>query len=106
MRKLLVLTAAVLIAQATPVLADGHKGEGHGKGKKGQMFEKYDTNGDSVISQAEYMAKAQAKFSEKDTNGDGSISKEEAKAAHKAKREKMKEKRGSKREAREQSYNN
>ena len=98
MKKLLLLAAAALIVQATPVLAENYGGKGHGK--KGQMFEKYDTNGDGAISQSEFLAKAQQKFAEKDTNGDGAISKEEAQAAHEAKRNKMKEKREGRRGSR------
>jgi hypothetical protein len=94
MKKLLMLTAAGLILQATPVLADhhedGHKGHGD---KRGEMFAKHDINGDGVISEAEFLTHAKAKFVKKDTNHDGSISKEEAKTAHAAKREKWKEKR-------------
>jgi len=66
MKKLLLLIAAGLIIQATPVLAEGHEGGKHGK--KGQMFEKHDTNGDGMISEAEFLAKAKAKFAEKDIN--------------------------------------
>ena len=107
MKKLLLLTAAGLIFQVTPVLADNHKG---GHGDKGQMFEKHDTNGDGVISEAEFLEHAKKKFADKDTNGDGSISKDEAKAAKEAKRakkkemkEKWKEKRKDRREERLES---
>ncbi len=88
MKKLLMLAAAILVFQATPVLADNHGDHG---GKKGKMFEKHDTNGDGMVSEAEFLEHAKKKFAEKDTNGDGSISKEEAKAAKKGKRSKMKE---------------
>ena len=90
MKKFLMLTAAGLIFQATPVLAGHHEG---GEDHKGGMFAKHDTNGDGVISEAEFLAHAKAKFAQKDTNGDGSISREEAKAAKQSKREKMKDKR-------------
>ncbi len=100
MKKLLLLTAAGLILQATPVLAE-HHGDKHG-GKKGQMFAKYDTNGDGAISEAEFLEKAKKKFAEKDTNGDGAISQDEAKAAHKEKRGARKEKRQERRENRKE----
>lgn len=87
MKKILLLTAAGLIFQVTPVLAD-HHGDGP---KKDKMFEMHDTNGDGVISEAEFLAHAKEKFAEKDTNKDGSISKEEARAAHEKMREKRKE---------------
>ena len=96
MKKFLLLSATALIFQATPVLAEHHEGERGGK--KGKMFEQHDTNGDGVISEAEFLAKAKQKFAEKDTNGDGSISKDEAKAAHEAKREKRKEMREKRKE--------
>lgn len=87
MKKLLMLSAAVLAFQAAPVLADDY-GD-----KKGKMFESKDTNGDGVISKSEFMAHAEEKFAEMDKDGDGSISKDEAKENVKGKREKMKEKR-------------
>lgn len=92
MKKILMLMAAGFILQATPVLAESHHGEG-GKNKdhKSKMFEKHDTNGDGAISEDEFLAHAKEKFTKMDANGDGSISKEEGKAAHEAKREKMKE---------------
>lgn len=93
MKKLLLLTAAGLIAVSAPVLADNH-GDHSGKGGKGdrgaKMFEKQDTNSDGVISEAEFMAKAKEKFSKMDANGDGTVTKEEAKAAHEKKREERK----------------
>lgn len=97
MKKLLMLAAAGLIVQATPVIAGHHEGgEGHmkDKGKKvAEMFAKNDTNGDGVVSEAEFLDHAKKKFAEKDLNGDGSISMDEAKKNKEAKREKWKEKR-------------
>ena len=106
MKKILLLTAAILVFQATPVFADDHQGGD----KKGKMFEKHDTNGDGVISEAEFIAKAKAKFSEMDADGDGNITKEEGKKAHEAKRakrkEKMKEKRDEWKEKRQERREN
>lgn len=95
MKKLLLLATAAFIFQATPTLAEHHEGgEGH-KGKRyAEKMKQSDTDGNGSISEAEFLAKAKEKFAEKDTNGDGEISQEEAKAAHEAKRAKMKEKRG------------
>lgn len=90
MKKLLMITAAVLIAQATPVFAE--TGDHDGK-PGGKMFEKQDTNGDGVISEAEFLETAKKRFAEMDSDGNGSVTKEEGKAAHEAKRAKMKEKR-------------
>lgn len=98
MKKILMLSAAALILQATPVLADNHGGD---KGAK--MFEKQDTNSDGKITEAEFLEHAKKKFAERDTNGDGSISQEEAKAGKEAKRKEMKEKRKEKREERKAS---
>lgn len=89
MKKFLMLLAAILVFQATPVLADHHENSD----KKGKMFEKHDTNGDGVISEAEFLEHSKARFTKMDKNGDGSISKEEGKEARKDKRAKMKEKR-------------
>lgn len=87
MKKLLMLSAAVLAFQAAPALAE--RGESH----KGKMFESKDTNGDGTISESEFLAHAKEKFSKMDKDGDGSISKEEAKENWEGKRAEMKEKR-------------
>lgn len=100
MKKLLILTAAVLVFQTTPVLAESY--EGGDKPHKGKMFEKKDTNGDGVISESEFLDHAKARFDEMDKNGDGSISQDEAKVMHEAKREKMKEKRDQWKEKRQE----
>lgn len=96
------LTAAGLILQATPVLAGDHEG-GHKKGDhKAKMFEKQDLNGDGSISEAEFLEGAKKRFKEMDANGDGAFTKEEGKAAHEARREKMKEKRAKWKEKRKE----
>lgn len=87
MKKLLLLTAAGLVLQASPVLAE--KYEGHGG--KGKMFEMQDTNKDGAISQEEFMNGAKEKFTKMDLNNDGSITKDEADKAHEAMKEKRKE---------------
>lgn len=103
MKKLLFIVAAGLIFQVTPVLADHHmKGEGYDK-KKEEMFKKQDTNGDGVISEAEFLTHAKKKFEEKDLNKDGSISKEESEEAHEAMREKRKEMKENWKEKREKN---
>ena len=45
-----------------------------------------DTNGDGVVSRAEFTAKAVERFSSADTNNDGVVSIEERRAAHAARR--------------------
>lgn len=103
MKKILMLTAAGLMFQAAPALADGHGDHGEKGAKKAEMFKAADTNGDGAISKDEYMARVQTKaaekFNKKDANGDGSISQEESKAYHDAKRGKMKDKMKEKRES-------
>lgn len=91
MKKILMLSAAALLLQAAPVLADNY--DGGGKGKKGDMFQKHDLDKDGKITEAEFLQHAKKKFAERDANGDGSITQEEAKAAYEAKRAEKKEKR-------------
>ena len=74
MKKLMMLSAAVLAFSSVPALAD-HHGEG---GKKGEMFSKHDTNGDGVISEDEFLKHAAERFSNIDADGDGRVSKEES----------------------------
>lgn len=100
MKKLLILSAAVMAFGATPALAD-HHGEG---GKGGKKFEKHDTDGDGAISKDEFLNHAAERFSNMDADGDGVVSKEEAKAGHEKKRAEMKarkEERKAKKEAAE-----
>ncbi len=85
---ILMMGAAALVLQASPVLADNHGGKHHGK-----MFEKHDTNGDGVISKEEFLSHAEDRFSKMDTDGDGSVTKEEGEAAKAKMKEKWKEKR-------------
>jgi Ca2+-binding EF-hand superfamily protein len=99
MKKLLMLTAAAFVLQASPVLAGDQDGM---KDHAGKMFAEHDADGDGAISEAEFLAGAKKKFAESDTNGDGSISQEEAKAHHEARRAKMKEMRGKWKEKRQQ----
>lgn len=88
MKKILLLVAAGLIFQVTPVLAQPQGDGVVGPDKRGKMFEKHDTNGDGMVSEAEFLEHAKKKFAEKDINGDGSLSQDEAKAAHAEKRKK------------------
>jgi Ca2+-binding EF-hand superfamily protein len=86
--KKLFLMAAVLGSVAMTsgaVLADNH-----GDHKKGKMMERVDTDGDGMISKAEFMAKHESKFMEMDVNGDGSLSKDEMKDSRQDRKDKMK----------------
>lgn len=91
MKKTLALAILALCIAAPVAQADDH--EGH---HKGNMFEKHDTNGDGVISKAEFMAEAEARFAKMDTDGDGNFSKDEAEAFREKMQEKMKEYRSKK----------
>ncbi len=93
MKKLMMLSAALLAMQAVPALAqDGPKPHKDGKGME-RFFEKQDANKDGVISEDEAVAAAKARFAEVDANKDGKVTKDEAKAHHDAMRAKWKEKR-------------
>ncbi len=100
MKKLLILSAAVMAFGATPVLAED--GGEHRGAHKGKMFQKHDTNGDGTVSKEEFLSHAEERFSSVDADGSGDISEEEAKAAHEAKREKMKERMKERKERREE----
>lgn len=97
MKKLFLLSAAILAVQTLPVLAqDGpppHEGgKHHGKGME-RMFEKQDTDKDGVITEAEFNAFTKKRFDDMDANKDGKVTKEEAKAHHDAMKAKWKERR-------------
>lgn len=82
MKKILLLSAAVLALQVVPALAE--EGPAGGEGKKAPrhegMFEKQDTNGDGVVSETEFLERGKVMFKEMDGNGDGNVTKEEARA--------------------------
>lgn len=63
----------------------------------GQMedkhFKEMDTNGDGMVSKAEFDAAHDKHFKNMDTNGDGQLSRDEMKAGHKAMMEQGKNKR-------------
>lgn len=87
------LPAAAFAQETTPPVpgpagaaASGHEGPG-------KMFKETDTNGDGMMSKAEFMAFHEKRFTEMDTNGDGQISPDEAKAKAKEWREKLNERR-------------
>lgn len=93
-KKLMMLAATALMMQATPVFADNHGGPDGERGKhKGKMFEMHDTDGDGVVTKDEFLSHAEERFGKMDADGDGKITKEESAEAHKAMKEKFKEKR-------------
>lgn len=85
-----VLTAAMALALGMTsgvAMAEHHEGGDH----KGKMMERVDTDGDGMISKAEFMAKHEEKFAKMDANNDGQLSKEEMKEAREHMKEKWKE---------------
>jgi len=90
----LFLAAALLGSVAigsTAVMAEHHEGD-----HKGKMMERIDTDGDGMVSKAEFMAKHEEKFAKMDADSDGMLTTEEmkeAKAQMKEKWDEMKEKR-------------
>jgi Ca2+-binding EF-hand superfamily protein len=109
--RMLALSTLMMTAFAMPVLAESAPvsesepqrmmapRDGHGPGDK---FQQADANGDGFITKDE-MAKVQKErmdkmFSETDTNNDGKLTPEEMRAGREKWHEKMKEKRGDRRE--------
>lgn len=94
MKKLLILTAALLTLQALPALAED-KAPAEGAPKQGDhpMFAEQDLNKDGTVSEEEFLNFGKKKFGEIDADHNGQITKEEAKKHHEARREKWKERR-------------
>lgn len=93
--KILMTVAAVALLSA-PALAEHPGGPEGGPPHKGKMFEAMDSNGDGMVSKDEFMAAHMQRFEKMDTNADGNVSKDEIeahRAAMRAKREEMKQKR-------------
>lgn len=93
-RKML-LSAVALMALAVPAMAQSTPPAGappHDGGPMGKF--NADTDGDGMLSRAEFQAMQDKRFDEMDTNHDGKISKDEMKAHHEQMKERMKEKRG------------
>jgi hypothetical protein len=105
MKNKLLLTAACLalsVAVSIPLAsgaahADDHHGH-KGKGRHAERLQEVDTNGDGLVSKAEFMAQQEKRFNELDANSDGQIDQDE----HKAFRGKMKERFKEMREKRQQ----
>ncbi len=68
---------AGLALAATPLLASGSGGGGHGPR---MTFQELDTNGDGQITAAEMEDRAAARFAKADTDGDGLLSRSEMEA--------------------------
>ncbi|GLQ05491.1 EF-hand domain-containing protein [Sneathiella chinensis] len=83
-----VLTATLALALALPVAAyagGGHHGDGHSRVDR--MFERWDTNKDGRLSQAEVPDGRHKYFSRFDSDKDGEITLSEAREAHEKMRE-------------------
>ena len=80
MKKLFLMAALAtgIMTVSMTVMADNHM--------------KTDTDGDGMISKAEFMAKHEEMFAKIDTDGDGMLSKEERKDARERSKQKMKDK--------------
>lgn len=99
MKKLMLLSAAVLALQAIPALADDHEGGKKDRGAK--MFDMQDTNKDGMISESEFVDHAKKRFTDMDGNKDGNVTKDEAKSHYEAKKAEWKEKRAKMKAAKE-----
>ncbi|MFA5592669.1 MAG: hypothetical protein WC989_05090 [Micavibrio sp.] len=95
MKKMMLLAAAALAVQAVPALAENGAKPHKERGKFIEhMFEKQDTDKDGVVSEAEYLATAKARFDAMDADKDGKLTREEIKAHHEAIKSEFKAKRG------------
>jgi Ca2+-binding EF-hand superfamily protein len=78
MRKLLLAAALAGTMIGGAAVAAQSDGQDTGQnGGRGGMMMRADTNGDGMISRAEYMAQADARFARMDKNGDGQLSGDE-----------------------------
>jgi hypothetical protein len=84
MKKIMLLSAAVLAMQTVPALAQDaakpkHDGKRH-EAKFDKMFDAQDANKDGKVTEAEFLEFQKNIFLKVDGNKDGSVTKEEAKA--------------------------
>lgn len=96
MKKVALSTTFIAAAlMATSAFAEHHEGMHDGEGKKGhkggKMFMHMDTDGDGVVSKAEFLAKSEERFAKMDADGDGKVTQEEAKAHRMEMKDKWKE---------------
>jgi hypothetical protein len=79
--------AAACSAQTNPPQQDGAHGH-RGGGRMGMMM-RADTDHDGIITRAEAMAEADARFAKLDTNGDGQVTPDEMQAMRQAMQARM-----------------
>ncbi|GGD06550.1 hypothetical protein GCM10011342_14280 [Aquisalinus flavus] len=72
-------------------IAERRAGAGNEARDRGNPVDRLDTDGDGVISQAEFLAHEPEHLDKVDTDGDGNITRAEADAAREAMRETMKQ---------------
>ena len=75
-------TLSANLARAATEASDEHMRGQHHDQMDGMMFKKLDTNGDGVISKAEFNAFNARHFKELDTNKDGKLTLEELQGGH------------------------
>ena len=85
-KNIVMLAAVILMCQATSVFAEDKPEK-----PRHEKHMSHDSDGDGMISESEFLAKAKERFAKMDANDDGKISREEAQKARQNKREKMKE---------------
>ena len=89
MKKILMLSAAVLVFQALPAMAqEGQAGKGD---RAEKMFSKQDLNGDGVLTEEEFLSKAREHFAMMDADKNGQVTREESQAAFEKMKAKWKE---------------
>lgn len=84
LKSLFVLSGAAVAAAILSLPADAQR---PGRGGGMAALEAVDTNGDSIITQAEVDAARAAAFARSDSNGDGQVTQEEMTAARQAQKE-------------------
>lgn len=72
-----VLAVSVLGASGLAVHAYAHSDERKAE-RIAKMFERFDSNGDSLVSMEEFLSRPQAMFQKVDSDGDGMVSLAEA----------------------------
>lgn len=78
MRKIpMILAVAAIVLTAQPSWAEGTSGDRPARGGHGQMFQNLDKDGDGVVTKAEFLAGAEARFAKMDKNGDGVLTKDD-----------------------------
>lgn len=87
-KQVLGLVACAMALTAAPALAADDAPDAK---QRGGMFQKHDTNGDGVISKAEFLSHAEERFANMDADGSGDLSKDEMKDARKKMHQKMKD---------------